>query len=243
MSDQSSRQSIDRLLHNLFGSDHTVHFDGPLLSGEALFDGGAVAVLGTSARVPIGASVALDLSRHVLDAMRHHPGRAILLVVENSGQKLSLFDELIGNNGYIAHLSTCLDAARRRGHKVIGLVHDLAISAGFMATGMATGDCYALEGAELRVMAREAMSRITRIPLERLDELSRTNPILGPGVHNFERIGAISGVWSGDLRQHLRDALASPDVGDLRRRLGAERGGRLLAVKVAQAVREGRQRL
>jgi malonate decarboxylase gamma subunit len=126
---------------------------------------------------------------------------------------------------------------------VIGLVHDLAVSAGFMATGMATSDCYALEGAELRVMAAEAMSRITRIPLARLEELSKSNPILGPGVENFERIGAISGIWSGDLRECLRDALAEPDMEDTRSARGAARGGRLLAARVAKAVREGRRSL
>ena len=238
-----SRRSIERVLNNLFGADHTVHFEGPLLRGKGHANGKAIAILGTSGRAHIDASLALSLSRHVIDVMREHPGRAILLIVENCGQKLSLFDELMGNNGYIAHVSTCLDAARRRGHKVIGLIHDIAISAGFMATGMATSECYALEGAELRVMAREAMSRITRIPLEQLDELSKTNPILGPGARNFERIGAISGIWSGDLNKCLHDALAAPDVEDSRSARGAERGGRLLAVRVARAVREGRRSL
>lgn len=239
-----SRQSIERLFSDLFGEEYDVCFEGALLHGEAVFEGKPIAILGTSERAYISASLALDQARYVLDVMRDHPGRAILLIVENSGQKLGLFDELMGNNGYIAHLSTCLDAARRRGHKVIGLVHDLAVSGGFMATGMATGECYACEGAELRVMAPEAMSRITRIPLERLGELAKSNPILGPGVRNFERIGAIAGVWSGDLRTHLRDALSGPDdTGDSRRALGTERGGRLLAAKVAQAVREGRRSL
>ena len=242
MSEQS-RQSLERLFFDLFGGKYAVEFESSLLHGEATFQGKTIAILGTLERAYISASLALEQARYVLDVMRDHPGRPILLVVENSGQKLSLFDELIGNNGYIAHLSTCLDAARRRGHKVIGLVHELAISGGFMATGMATGDCYACEGAELRVMAPEAMSRITRIPLERLGELTKSNPILGPGVKNFERIGAIAGVWSGDLRTHLREALSSPDQEDPRRARGAERGGRLLAAKVAQAVREGRERL
>jgi len=240
---EQSRQNLERLFSDLFRENYKIDFDGSLLHGEATFEGKTIAVLGTSERAYISASLALEQARIVLDVMRDHPGRAILLVVENSGQKLSLFDELIGNNGYIAHLSTCLDAARRRGHKVIGLVHDLAISGGFMATGMATGDCYACEGAELRVMAPEAMSRITRIPLERLSELTKSNPILGPGVANFERIGAIVSVWSGDLRVHLHNALVSPDREDPRRELGEQRGGRQHAAKVARAVREGRQRL
>jgi malonate decarboxylase gamma subunit len=242
MSEQS-RLGIERFLHQLFGDSCDVHFEGPVLSGDATFDGRPVAILGTSERVHIGAVLALDLARHVLDIMRQHPGRPILLIVENSGQKLGLFDELMGNNGYIAHLSTCLDAARRRGHKIIGVVHDLAISAGFMATGMATSECFALNGAELRVMAREAMSRITRIPLERLDHLSKTNPIIGPGAANFERIGGIAGIWSDDVQGEFRKALAQPDEEDSRRATGEKRGGRMFAARVAQAVREGRKTL
>src|SRR3569833_773291 len=240
---EQPRQNLERLFSDLFGETYKVDFDGSLLHGEATFEGKAIAVLGMSERAYISASLALEQARIVLDVMRDHPGRAILLVVENSGQKLSLFAELIGNNGYIAHLSTCLDAARRRGLLVFGFVLDLAISGGFMATGMATGDCYACEGAELRVMAPEAMSRITRIPLERLSELTKSNPILGPGVANFERIGAIVSVWSGDLRVHLHNALVSPDRKKPRRELGEQRGGRQFAAKVARAVREGRQRL
>jgi malonate decarboxylase gamma subunit len=242
MSEQSC-QSIEQFLRQLFGDNCSIHFEGPLLSGEGTFDGSPVAILGTSARVHIGAVLALELSRHVLDIMRQYPGRPILLIVENSGQKLGLFDELMGNNGYIAHLSTCLDAARRRGHKIIGVIHDLAISAGFMATGMATSECFALKGAELRVMAPEAMSRITRIPLERLNQLSKTNPILGPGAANFERIGGIAGIWSEDVRAEFKKALAQPNEEDSHRVKGEKRGGRIFAAKVAQAVREGRQRL
>jgi malonate decarboxylase gamma subunit len=239
----NSRESIEKFLRSLFGEKYAVRFDDLLLSGEGTFDGTPVAILGTSSRAPIGVSLALSLSRHVLDIMREHPKRSILLIVENSGQKIGLFDELMGNNGYVAHLSTCLDAARRRGHKIIGVVHDLAISAGFMATGMAASECYALNGAELRVMAPEAMSRIMRIPLERLNQLSKTNAILGPGAVNFERIGGIAGIWSDDVRGEFRKALSQPDEEDARRETGVQRGGRLFAARVARAVRAGRRQL
>jgi malonate decarboxylase gamma subunit len=238
-----SHQSIDAFFHDLFGTHYHVQFNDFLLFGEGAFENQPVAILGTSSRAPIGAVLALELSAHVLDIMRDHPGRPILMIVENSGQKIGSFDELIGNNGYVAHLAICLDAARRRGHKVIGVVCDLAVSAGFMATGMAAGQCFALTSAELRVMAPEAMSRITRIPLDRLKELSKTNPILGPGAENFERIGAIDGIWSGDVRAGFRKALATTDAEDLRREKGAQRGGRVHAMKIAQAVREGRRHL
>ncbi|AUN96143.1 biotin-independent malonate decarboxylase subunit gamma [Pseudazoarcus pumilus] len=230
----------ERLLVELFGEEHAVVRQGKLLAGTASVDGQTVTVIGTTDQAHIGVDLALAMSRRVLDTMRSAPGRPIVLIVDNSGQRLSRWDELMGNNGCIAHLTKCLDAARRGGHRVIGLVHTLAISGGFMATGMATGACYALPDAELRLMAPSAMSRVTRIPEERLVELSRSLPVLGPGVVNFVRIGGLHGVFADDLRAELAKALSHVDAeDDPRRRLGAERGGRPHALEIAVAVRSG----
>lgn len=231
---------IDRVLADLFGDDHGVVRDSGTLTGVACFDGRTVTLVGTADRAVIGADVALKLARAVLDAMRDEPGRPILVIVDNAGHRLSRRDELMANNGCIAHLTRCLDAARRRGHRVIGLVHDLAVSGGFMATGLSTDLCYALPGSEVRVMAPAAMARVTKIPLDRLEELSAANPVLGPGVENFIRVGGLEGVWDGDLKAHFREALARPlDGADMRRALGASRGGRTAAAEVAAMVRAG----
>lgn len=230
----------DALLRGLFGEDHAVRREGKLLAGTARVGAHTVSVVGTTEQAHIGVDLALAMSRHVLDTMRDAPGRPLVLIVDNAGQRLSLWDELMGNNGCIAHLTKCLDVARRSGHKVIGLVHTLAISGGFMATGMATGACYAMPGAELRLMAPSAMARVTKIPEERLAELSRTQPVLGPGVDNFVRIGGLHGVFTGDPRAALLAALEAEDDGDdPRRRLGAERGGRPHAQAIAARVRAG----
>ncbi len=238
MSDGAARTA--RLLDELFGAGHGVAVDAPLVRGHATLGGRDVAVIGTTDQVHIGARIALALAGHVLDVVRDTPGRPILLIVDNSGQRLSLWDELMGNNGCIAHLTKCLDLARRREHRVVGLVHELAVSGGFMATGMATEACYALPGAEVRVMAASAMSRVTGIAEERLRELFRTSPALGPGVDNFVRIGGLHGVLDGDLRARIAEALdhVDPDP-DPRRRLGTERGGRTHAAEVAAMVRAG----
>ncbi|MGA0532947.1 biotin-independent malonate decarboxylase subunit gamma [Hansschlegelia sp. KR7-227] len=231
---------VGRVLAELFGADHGIARKGSVVSGVARFDGRAVTVVGTLERATIGADVALDLARPVLDAMRDEPGRPILVIVDNAGHRLSRWDELMANNGCIAHLTRCFDAARRRGHRVIGVVHDLAVSGGFMATGLSTDLCYALPGAEVRVMAPAAMARVTKIPVERLAELAAVNPVLGPGVENFIRVGGLEGVWDGDLKARFRDALEQPlPQDDPRRALGAERGGRRLAQDVAARVRAG----
>ncbi|RXF69931.1 biotin-independent malonate decarboxylase subunit gamma [Hansschlegelia zhihuaiae] len=236
----SETSTVDRVLAGLFGERDDIVREGATLAGVARFEGRNVTVIGTSDRAVIGAEVALRLARATLDAMHDEPGRPILVIVDNSGHRLSRRDELMANNGCIAHLTRCLDAARRRGHRVIGLVHDLAVSGGFMATGLATDLCYALPGAEVRVMAPAAMARVTKIPLERLTELSARNPVLGPGVENFIRVGGLEGVWDGDLRAHFREALSRPlDGDDPRRALGKQRGGRSAAADIAARVRAG----
>ena len=45
------------------------------------------------------------------------------MLVDTGGQRLSRRDELLGINGYLAHLAKCLELARLRGHKLISLIY------------------------------------------------------------------------------------------------------------------------
>lgn len=225
------------LLDQLFPAGHQVEFDGPVFSGTGQGKSGPVMVMGSVDATPIGIEMAYRMAGEVLAVVRDHPGRPILLLVDTQGQRLSHRDELLSINGYMAHLAKCIDLARRRGHKVIGLVWSQAVSGGFLASSLLADRCYALPEAEVRVMNLPAMSRITKIALERLEELSRISPVFAPGVENYLRMGAIAGLWQGDLAACLDDALAAPSAGDERRALGAERQGRLLARDVAERVR------
>ena len=128
--------------------------------------------------------------------------------------------------------------ARRQGHTVIGLVYDQALSGGFIPNAMMADLCAALPQAEIRVMNLPAMARVTRIPEERLRELSDSSPVFAPGAINFVRMGAVDALWDGDLAAHLTRALAAASPRDKRRALGYARGGRLLAHPVAQRVAE-----
>lgn len=224
------------LLQGLFGEHHQVSRDGELLRGTAQLDGQTLAVVGTTDHAAIGVELALAQARVVLDTVRDHPGRPILLLVDTQGQRLRRRDELLGINRYMAHLGLCIELARQRGHRVIGLVYDQALSGGFITSGLIADACYALPEAEIRVMRLPAMARVTKIDESRLAALAESNPVFAPGVENYVAMGGVRALWRGDLAAQLREALAQAPTTDERARDGAQRGGRQWAADVAQRV-------
>ncbi|KQV96948.1 biotin-independent malonate decarboxylase subunit gamma [Rhizobacter sp. Root1221] len=224
------------LVNQLFGPDHGIRLDGDLLRGDVLFDGEPISVVGTTNHAPIGVQLALAQARAVLDTVVQHPGRPILILIDTQGQQLRRRDELLGINRAMAHLGTCIDLARRRGHRVLGLVYDQALSGGFITSGLIADACFALPEAEIRVMRIPAMARVTKLSEDRLAELSQSNPVFAPGVQNYVAMGGVRALWEGNLPAALRDAIANTPVADQRAQDGAERGGRLLAAAVAQRV-------
>jgi malonate decarboxylase gamma subunit len=224
------------LATRLFGDGHGITADGDFLQGTTNFDGEPLTVVGTTNHAPIGVKVALAQARVVMSTIVHHPGRPILLLIDTQGQQLRRRDELLGINRAMAHLGMCIDLARRRGHRVIGLVYDQALSGGFITSGLIADACYALPEAEIRVMRIPAMARVTKLAPELLEALSQSNPVFAPGVENYVAMGGVRGLWQGDLAAALREALARTPTADTRAMDGAERGGRRLAAAVAQRV-------
>ena len=229
------------LLGELFPDGHAVRIGGDLITGSAQVGGTAIAVIGTANSAPIGIELACALAGAVLEVVRTQPGRPILLLVDTEGQRLRRRDELLGINAYIAHLAKCVELARRRGHPVLSLVYHRAVSGGYIGAGMMADACYALADAEISVMNLPAMARVTKIALERLQELARSSPVFAPGVENYLAMGALDGLWRQDLAATLASALiaapADRAAGDRRRERGAGRGGRPAALDVARRVR------
>ena len=220
----------------VFGPDQRIEQDGNLLHGSATLDGRTLTVVGTTGHAPIGVRLALAQARIVLDTVAHHPGRPILLLIDTQGQQLRRRDELLGINRAMAHLGMAIDHARRRGHRVLGLVYDQALSGGFITSGLIADACDALPEAEIRVMRIPAMARVTKLPEAVLTRLSQSNPVFAPGVENYLAMGGVRALWKGDLRNALRRALADAPVQDRRAEDGAKRGGRRLALDVIQRV-------
>lgn len=224
------------LLRSLFDDGHQVRRDGDLLSGSATIDDRTLAVVGTTNHAAIGVELALAQARFVLDTVRNHLGRALLLLVDTQGQRLRHRDELLGINRYMAHLGLAVELARRQGHRVVGLVYDQALSGGFITSGLMADACHALPGAEIRVMRLPAMARVTKLDETLLTELSRTSPVFAPGVDNYLAMGGLRSLWRDDLRAALVAALDEPVGADQRAVEGAQRGGRRLAANVIERV-------
>ena len=225
------------LLAGLFPAGCKWSVENNVLAGEGVTGSGAVGVIGACGNATLGAAEILRLSRHFLQIMREHPGRPILMLIDIGGQRMALGEELLGLHQYIAHLVKLQDLARRLGHKVIALVYGNAVAGGFVAFGLCAGQTYALPGGNTSVMALSAISRVTKLPVEYLDELGKTVPVFAPGVDNFFRAGGLHGIWTGDLNARLEQALKMDERGDCRAALGAQRGGRMLALEVARRIR------
>lgn len=232
--------NVKELLDDLFPDGHEVSCDGDVVVGSGRVKDRDVAVIGTTGHAAIGIETALKLAGAVLHVIQCHPARPILMLVDTQGQRLSRRDELLGINGYLAHLAKCLEIARQRGHRLISLVYAEAVSGGFLSFGMMADEIHTLPDAQVRVMNLPAMARITKISLERLEELSVDSPAFAPGIANFHKLGGVESVWKQPLAEQLAEALTRQTGPDGRSKAGLDRTGRVLAYPVAQRVRTER---
>jgi malonate decarboxylase gamma subunit len=227
------------LLAALFPAGHAVRDEGGLLVGAARAGAGEVAVVGTAGGLEVGVEQALALAAEVLRVVREHPGRPLVALVDSRGQRMSRRDEVLGLNGYLGHLAACVELARRRGHRIVAVVSGDAVSGGVLPLGFMADEVCAVEGAHPWVMSLPAMSRVTKIPLERLEELSETSAVLAPGLPGFVALGAVAPAWAPPLAAALDAALARPAGPDRRAEEGLARGGRKLAALVIRRVSAG----
>jgi len=198
-------------------------------------------VIGTRDHAAIDVTLALriaDAILHTVHADASTSPRPILFIADTQGQALSRHDELLGLNGYFAHVARCVDLARRQGHKLVTLIHGEAVSGGFLAYGMLADCICALPDAQVRVMDLRAMSRVTKINLERLEALAAVSPVFAPGAENYWKMGGIHEIWMAhdNWTERLAAAFGSIEDSDSRAAIGHERGGRQLAAAIAQLV-------
>jgi len=111
----------------------------------------------------------------------------------------------------------------------------------FLATALATRVLVALPAADPVVMDLPSMAKVTKLPLEVLEQKAKSTSVFAPGLANLARTGAVHLTWDDHtpLVDQLTALLASlPDTEDRRGALGKARGGRSKAADIAERVHE-----
>lgn len=227
------------MLTRLFGtSARGIAIEKNILTGYASAGGTDVCVIGTSAGTYVDNAAALKLAGHVIECVERHPRRPIVMLVDSSGQEPNRVAEMLGLASYFGHLLSCLELARRKGHKLITVATGHAVGGAFLCYGMFADRIYALDSATLGLMPVEAMSAVTKIPVPVLRKLSKTMPSLEFGAKPFALLGGVEEVWAGkdDLQKKLAGAIAKASTDDNRAELGRKRGGRKLALDIRKKV-------
>ena len=180
--------------------------------------------------------------------------RPLLLIVDTPGNGPGKVEEIFGMNKATGAYQLALAEARKAGHAVIAMVIGRAISGAFLCHGLQADHILALPkecGTMIHVMPLTSISRITKMDIERLEELSQESPVFAAGVDFFYRLGGVEEIVPAP--EGMRDALARHVelVEALKREgryeqtgpwsrgaLGAERGGRTTRPEVLRRMAE-----
>lgn len=168
--------------------------------------------------------------------------RPIILIVDTPGNALGKIEEIIGINKATAAYQLAIAEARKVGHPIIALVIGRGISGGFLCHGLQADSILALSkdfGTLIHVMPLTSISRITKLPIEKLEELSNENPVFAAGVDYFYKLGGVHEIINDisklreTLIRHIEDVKSCKKSGDSKRLgpkgralLGQQRGGR-----------------
>ena len=232
--------TLDEILDGLFPSGHDVKASaaGIIIGAGKRKQGEPIAVIGVGNGVALDTAGALPLARQVLRVVADGGTIPILVLVDTQGQLMARRDEMRGLNEYLAHLAKCLLLASQEGHRTIGLEYGKAAAGAFLATALATDILIGLPGADPVVMDLPSMSRVTKLPIDKLKELAKTTPVFAPGLDHLAQMGAVAEIWDPQkpLDEQFEEALQKASPVDTRDELGATRKGRSMAAKVAKRV-------
>lgn len=181
-------------------------------------------------------SIAADKDKPVTEK------RTLLLIVDTPGNGPGKVEEIAGMNKATGAYQLALAEARKAGHPVIAVVIGRAISGAFLCHGLQADRILSLTSrfnTMIHVMPLTSIARITKQSLERLTELSKSNPVFAAGPQFFyqlggveEQIDEIDEIRNVVIRQvdEVRKLKAQGDVDHTgpwgRGLLGQERGGR-----------------
>ncbi len=217
----------------MFGTNMDIQEANNIITGHAVFEGHKFAVLGVVNGTMLDNKMAADLATFVLQQSKLD----LLIIVDSGGQQATHKAELLGLNRYFGHLIKTIQFKRYNGSRVFGLVIGQALGGAFIATALNAEKIYALPEAQISVMWLEAMARVTKIPLAKLEELSKTSPIFAPGAENFYKLGAVEQILAPDkvMPQLMLDLKSATSLDDWRNN-GLARGGRKLSAAIVAEV-------
>ena len=180
--------------------------------------------------------------------------RPIVLIVDTPGNGPGKVEEIFGMNKATGAYQLALAEARKAGHPIVAIVIGRAISGAFLCHGLQADHILSLSkefGTMIHVMPLTSISRITKLDIEILEELSKENPVFAAGVDFFHRLGGVNEVVEklDDMRakiinhvQEIRTLKAADQQEKLgpwgRGNLGAERGGRKARTNVIAQMRQ-----
>lgn len=168
--------------------------------------------------------------------------RPILLIVDTPGNGPGKLEEIAGMNKATGAYQLALAEARKTGHPIIAMVIGRAISGAFLCHGLQADQILSLSkewGVMIHVMPLTSISRITKMDIERLEGLSKTNPVFAAGADFFYKLGGVQEIVPEpeNMREyvirHIKEVKALKAQGKFnllgpwgRGILGKERGGR-----------------
>ncbi|MCJ7835053.1 biotin-independent malonate decarboxylase subunit gamma [Cuneatibacter sp. NSJ-177] len=269
------REAIDWLLdsgsfrENLVAGERFPADLGPgAVVGSGLLDGQEVTVLANDAQAinekfpvvyfgVIGLEEAYKMALAVYavrEADRKKPAsqkRPLLLLVDTPGNAPGKLEEIAGMNKATGAYQLALAEARMAGHPVIAVVIGRAISGAFLCHGLQADRILAMNpgfGTMIHVMPVSSISRITKLDIEQLEALSKTNPVFAAGADFFYRLGGVEEIIDSVeeirprvIRQigEVREQKAEGKTGPMgRAALGNERGGRVWRSRVIRKMEE-----
>ena len=272
------RDAIDMIVdegsfqENKIGS---AEFDGGYgpgaVVGEAKLDGRDVVVIANDAqafndRFPvvyfgvIGMEEAYKMAKAVYATIKQDTEKPVgektplVLIVDTPGNGPGKVEEIFGMNKATGGYQLALAEARKAGHPIIALVIGRAISGAFLCHGLQADHILSLSpefGTMIHVMPITSISRITKMDIERLEELSKENPVFAAGPQFFYQLGGVDELIENveDMRptviKHIGEVEEAKKTGEsdasgpmYHGTLGNERGGRVTRPQVIERMGE-----
>lgn len=232
-----SHISLKEVLDAAFSEHYHIDEKAQVVFGQGKIGAQPFHILGVKESTSFGAEQALIMAEKAITIIDSKSTDPVLLLVDVTGQKLSMYDEWIGMHQYFSHLLLCLECLRKQGNRLISLIYNQAIGGAFITYGLTADTVLALPQAKVAVMWLDAMAKVTKLDLTLLEQLSRTSPVFAPGVQNFYDLGGITELVDlAKLTDILLDESKKNDAIDIRSALAYTRGGRKMTAPVIQKI-------